>query len=314
MKDFLCCLAKSRHPDASSTISPRGLIRSLPTRSASGLPVHVTAARPAPFSTSLSVTVILFFGFAGSLLALTPGDLSRVKFEQHPGQQISRDLIFQDETARPLKLGALFGNRPVIFVPGYYRCPMLCTMINDGLINALQNLRASVGTDFDVVELSIDPNETAAAAADRKALYLRRYGRSGAATGWHCLTGNSGAITQITNELGYRYAYDPEIKQYAHPSGVIVLTPDGKISRYVFGVTFNSTELRDALAAAREGKSGSVLSQILLLCYHYNPVTGKYGALILSVLRFASAGFVVLMALWVFRMARASYKRAGITG
>lgn len=298
MKNFWSCRALRLRSGQASSGHPDALL---------------TIASPAA-STPLGMTAILFFVFAGSLFALTPGDLSRVKFEQHPGQQISRDLIFRDETGRSLKFGALFGNRPVIFVPGYYHCPMLCTLINDGLINALQNLRASVGTDFDVVELSIDPNETAAAAAERKALYVRRYGRSGAAAGWHCLTGNSDAIRQLTDEAGYRYAYDPEIKQYAHPSGVIVLTPDGKISRYVFGVTFNSTELRDALAAAREGKSGSVVSQILLLCYHYNPITGKYGALILSALRFASAGFVVLMALWVFRMARASYKGAGLTG
>lgn len=246
--------------------------------------------------------------------ALTPGDLSRVKFEQHPGQQISRDLVFHNENGRALQLGELFGNRPVILVLGYYRCPMLCTLINDGLINALENLRANVGTDYDVIELSIDPDETAAAAAERKALYVRRYGRAGAAAGWHCLVGDAKAITQITDEVGYRYAYDPEIKQYAHPSGVIVLTPHGKISRYVFGVTFNSTELRDALAAAKEGKSGSVLSQIFLLCYHYNPITGKYGALILSILRIVSIGFVGLVGLWVFRMTRCSNKRLTTTG
>ncbi|MGH8101428.1 MAG: SCO family protein [Chthoniobacterales bacterium] len=235
--------------------------------------------------------------------ALTPGDLSRARFEQHPGLQVSRDLIFQNETGRSLKLGDLFGQKPLIFVLGYYRCPMLCTMINDGLINALENLRANVGADFDVVDLSFDPNERPAAAAEKKALYLRRYGRSGAAAGWHCLVGDEKSITQLTDQLGYRYVYDPETKQYAHPSGVIVLTPDGKISRYVFGVTFNSTELRDAIAAAKQGKSGSVLSQLFLLCYHYNPITGKYGGLILSILRGASVltliamiGLVALMA------------------
>jgi protein SCO1/2 len=235
---------------------------------------------------------------------LTPGDLSRVKFEQHPGQQISRDLIFRDEKGRALKLGELFGTRPIILVLGYYRCPMLCTMINDGLINALENLHANVGSEFDVVELSIDPGETSEAAAERKALYVHRYGRPNAADGWHCLVGDARAITQLTDEVGYRYAYDLEVKQYAHPSGVIVLTPAGKISRYIFGVTFNSTELRDALAAAKEGKSGSVLSQIFLLCYHYNPITGKYGALILSVLRIASIGTLVSLAVFVACMVR----------
>jgi protein SCO1/2 len=236
---------------------------------------------------------------------LTPGDLSHVKFEQHPGQQLSGDLVFQDENGRALKLGELFGKRPVILVPGYYRCPMLCTMINDGLINALENLRANVGSDFDVVDLSIDPNEKPNAAAEKKALCVRRYGRTGAAAGWHCLVGSKKSIAQLTDELGYRYAYDPETKEYAHPSGVIVLTPDGKISRYVFGVTFNSTELRDAIAAAKDGKSGSVLSQLFLLCYHYNPITGRYGALIMSILRISSITLVSGLGLLIFYLARA---------
>ena len=302
MKKFLSCRAKSRHPVAFPWVTPPDLIRSLPARSACGLSVHAAASLAAPFSTSLGMTLILVFGLVGSICALTPGDLSRVTVEQHPGQQLSRELVFRGENGRALKLGDLFGKRPLILVPGYYRCPMLCTMINDGLINALENLRANVGADFEVVDLSIDPTEKPAAAAEKKALYARRYGRSGAAAGWHCLVGDEKSIAQLTDELGYRYAYDPQIKQYAHPSAVIVLTPDGKISRYVFGVTFNSTELRDALAAAKEGKSGSVLSQLFLLCYHYNPITGKYGGLILSILRVASVvtllaiiGFVALM-------------------
>src|SRR5438105_12965182 len=253
---------------------------------------------------TIAIIFCLCSGLVRPIFALGPGDLSSVKFEQHPGHQISRDLVFRDEKGRALKLGEFFGNRPMILVLGYYRCPMLCTMINDGLINALENLRANVGSDFDVVDLSIDPTEAPAAAAEKKALYVRRYGRSRAAAGWHCLIGDQSAITRLTNEVGYRYAYDPQIKQYAHPSGVIVLTPDGKISRYVFGVTFNSTELRDALADAREGKSGSVFSQLFLLCYHYNPITGKYGGLILSILRGASVGLVAVIARWVFWVPR----------
>jgi protein SCO1/2 len=257
-----------------------------------------------------AIIVFLCFGIVRPIFALTPNDLSRVKFEQHPGQQISRDLVFRDEDGRALKLGEFFGRRPVILVLGYYRCPMLCTIINDGLINALENLSANAGADFDVIDLSIDPNETPAAAAEKKALYVRRYGRSGATTGWHCLVGEEKAIAQVSDEVGFRYAYDPQIKQYAHPSGVVVLTPDGRISRYVFGATFNSTELRDALAAAKKGEFGSIFSQIFLLCYHYNPITGKYGGLILSILRVVSVCFVALIAWWVFCMARRSSKAA----
>ena len=188
-------------------------------------------------------------------------------------------------------------------------------MINDGLINALENLRANVGVDFDVVDLSFDPSERPVSALEKKALYVRRYGRSGAASGWHCLLGDEKSIAQLSDEMGYRYVYDPETKQYAHPSGVIVLTPDGKISRYVFGVTFNSTELRDAIAAAKEGKSGSILSQLFLLCYHYIPITGKYGGLILSILRGASVvtllAVIGLVALMVGRDRRARRGRLG---
>jgi protein SCO1 len=260
--------------------------------------------------------IILFFclGIVRATGSLTPADLSRVKFEQHPGRQVSRDLIFRDESGRTLKLGELLGERPMILVLGYYRCPMLCTMINDGLINALANLQANVGADFDVIEVSIDPTETPVAAAEKKRIYLRRYGRAGAADGWHCLVGDQESIAQIADEVGYRYAYDPKIRQYAHPSGVVVLAPGGKISRYVFGVTFNATELRDAIAAAKEGKSGSVLSQIFLLCYHYNPITGKYGHLILSILRVGSAGFVGLFGWWLYAMTRPSKNPAAKMG
>jgi protein SCO1/2 len=151
-------------------------------------------------------------------------------------------------------------------------------------------------------------------AAQKQALYVRRYGRSGGAAGWHCLVGDERSIAQLTDEIGFRYAYDTEAKQYAHPSGIVVLTPDGKISRYVFGVTFNSTELRDALTAAKAGKSSSVLSRIFLLCYHYNPITGKYGGMILSILRAVSIGFVVLIAWWVIAMARRATNQPANSG
>src|SRR5439155_5795003 len=166
---------------------------------------------------TIAIIFCLCSGFVRPSFALSPGDLSRVKFEQHPGHQISGDLVFRDEKGRALKLNEFFGNRPIILVLGYYRCPMLCTMINDGLINALENLQSSVGSDFEVVNLSIDPNEKSAAATEKKALYVRRYGRSGAATGWHCLVGDEKSIAQLADEVGYRYAYDPQTKQYAHP-------------------------------------------------------------------------------------------------
>ena len=278
MKIFLSCRAKLRHPDALLWVTPRGS------------------------STSLGMTVILIFGFAGAVFGLTPGDLSRVTMEQHPGLQLSHDLIFRDENGQRFHFGNSTAKQPTVLVPGYYRCPMLCPLINDGLIQALQDLRASVGRDFQVVDFSIDPADTPADALRKKSEYLRRYGRPGASEGWHCIVGDQRSITELADEVGYRYAYDPETKQYAHPSGVIVLTPEGKISRYIFGATFDARELHDALVAAREGESTSTLSKLFLICYHYNPITGKYGALIMSIVRIAGVvtllaviGFVALM-------------------
>lgn len=259
----------------------------------------------------ISISVCALARFS---VALTPGDLARVNFEQHPGQQISRDLIFRDENDHALKIGDLFGSQPTILVLGYYRCPMLCTMINDGLIGALQDLRASVGRDFQIIDVSIDPNEQPSAAAEKKALYLRRYGRPGANNGWHFLVGGEQSIVQLTSEAGYRFQYDAQTRQYAHPSGIIVLMPSGKISRYIFGANFEPKDLLDALTAAKEEKSTSVISQVFLLCYHYNPITGKYGALILSVLRIASVGFVVLVACWVLSTLRRSAKEPAQAG
>jgi protein SCO1/2 len=254
----------------------------------------------------VAFTLVLLCAFAGQTHALTPGDLSRVTFEQHPGVQISPDLAFRDQNDRLFRLSDHFGNQPTILVLGYYRCPMLCSLINDGLIHALQELPLNIGRDFQVIDVSIDPAETATAAEQKKSEYLRQYRRTGAADGWHFLVGDERSIAQLADQVGYRYVYDPQTRQYAHPSGVIVLTPKGKISRYVFGVRLDASELRDALVAAKEEKSSSIISQVLLLCYHYNPITGRYGGLILTILRLASLGFLAAIAWWVFSMARRS--------
>jgi protein SCO1/2 len=241
----------------------------------------------------LSIFVVILLALVRAISALTPGDLSRVTFEQHPGRQVPRDLVLRDENGHAFRFGDSTAKRPTVLVPGYYLCPMLCPLINDGLIEALQELRMSVGRDFEVVDFSIDPRDTPADAARKKSEYLRRYGRASAADGWHCVVGDERSVARFADEIGFRYAYDPKTKQYAHPSGVIVLTPDGKISHYLFGATFDAAELRDALIAAREGESTSTLSKLFLLCYHYNPITGKYGALIMSIVRVAAIATVL---------------------
>lgn len=236
--------------------------------------------------------------------ALTPNELNRLGYDQHIGQTLSGNIPFEDSHQRSLTLGELRNGKPTLLVLGYYHCPMLCTLINDGLIESLQELRFDVGKDFNVVNLSIDPHETPDVAAAKKKEYLKRYGRHGAEAGWHFLTGSQPAITQLTNEAGFRYAYDSATREYAHPSGFLVLTPEGRISRYFFGVNYDPKELRSALIAASHGQNGSVIQQLILLCYHYNPITGKYGALVLTVLRVLSIGTVLALGSWIAWLCR----------
>ncbi len=286
--------------------------RALRLRSGRAPSRHLVALPPVTSrdsSTSFGMMLILFLGFAGSTCALTPSDLSRVTFEQHPGVKISPDLVFRDQNDQPFRFGDHFGKQPTILVLGYYRCPMLCSLINDGLIHALQELPLNVGQDFQIIDVSIDPAETAKAAVQKKSEYLREYGRPEAADAWHFLVGDERSIAQLADQTGFHYVYDPQTHQYAHPSGVIVLTPKGKISRYVFGARLDARELRNALAAAKEEKSSSIVSQIFLLCYHYNPITGRYGGLILAILRVTSLGFIATIAWWVFLMGRRSAGR-----
>ncbi len=235
---------------------------------------------------------IFVMAFASRTSALNQAELQRITFDQHIGQPISRDLTFRDSRGQTVRLGDYFGNKPLLLVLGYYHCPMLCTLINDGMIESLQELRLNVGKDFNIVSVSIDPNETPQLAAAKKVQYLKRYGRPAADDGWHFLVGDRNSIVQLTNEAGFRFAYAPESGEYAHPSGFIVLTPEGKISRYLFGVNFDARELLTAITAAANRQQGSAVQRLALLCFHYNPITGKYGALIMTSLRVSSVATV----------------------
>jgi protein SCO1/2 len=162
---------------------------------------------------------------------------------------------------------------------------MLCTLVLNGMVESLQDLKLDMGKQFTVVNVSIDPHETPELAAAKKKTCLKRYGRKGAAAGWHFLTGAEPAVKQLADEVGFRYAYDPSIKQYAHPSGIIILTPEGKVARYFFGINYSPKELAAALKQARTNQTGSPIEQLILLCFHYSPVTGKYGNLIMTIVR-----------------------------
>jgi len=187
---------------------------------------------------------------------------------------------------------------------GYYQCPMLCTLTLNGMVQGMEELKWTVGREFEVVNVSIDPNETPALALAKKQNYLKRYGRSGADAGWHFLTGDAAAIKELADTVGFHYAYDAESHQFAHPSGLIILTPEGKVSHYLFGVTFEGKDLLASLQDASAKKIGSPIQQLVLLCFHYVPITGKYGALILFIVRLFGAATVVMLVGYIVFSAR----------
>ena len=190
------------------------------------------------------------------------------------------------------------GRRPVILTLAYYGCPMLCTLSLNGLASALKTLSFDAGREFEVVTLSFEHKETPQQAAAAKKTYIERYGRPQAAAGWHFLTGDETAIAAVTGAVGFRYAWDEETRQYAHPTGVVVATPEGRIARYLYGVEYAPKDLRLALLEASEGKVGSPVDQLLLFCYQYDPATGRYGAALMRVLR--AGGVLTLLALGGF--------------
>lgn len=221
--------------------------------------------------------------------------LQQVGIDQRIGQRIPLDLIFRDETGRSVPLRNYFGNRPVVLTLVYYQCPMLCSEVLNGVVGGLLPLKLNVGRDFDIVTISFDPRDTPAVATEKRDTYLRRYGRAGADKGWHFLTGEASAIEALTKAVGFRYAWDPTIQQYAHASGIMVLTPDGRLSRYLYGVEYTPKDLRLALVDSSEGKVGNVVDQVLLYCYHYDPATGKYGAVVTNMLRLGGALTLLLL-------------------
>lgn len=249
-------------------------------------------------------SVLLIF-CAATALGLTDQDLKQITFEQNVGRQVSRDISFQTSAGEQVTMGTCFdGGKPVILVLGYDRCPMLCTFVNDGLIKALQDLRLSPGKDFKIVNVSIDPAETPQSAAMRRAQYVRQYGRKTAAEGWTFLVGQQPAIEQLAREVGFHYAYDKESGEFAHPSGIVIITPSGRISRYLLGVNYDAAELLQALQGAGREERGSVVQQLALLCFHYNPVTGKYSLAILNIVRVAGLFTVLAIAVVIFLIIR----------
>jgi protein SCO1/2 len=224
-----------------------------------------------------------------------PPRLENVGIEQRLDAQLPPDLIFRDETGKAVKLGDYFGRKPLILNLVYYNCTMLCGEALAGLSSAMRLIKFDVGNEFDVVTVSFDPRETPEMAAAKKADYVKRYGRAGAAGGWHFLTGQPESINALTKAVGFQYQYDARTNQYAHATAIMVLTPQGRISRYFYGVDFPPKDLRLGLVEASQGKIGNAVDAVLLYCYHYNPETGKYGAMVSNILRMAGAATILLL-------------------
>ena len=215
----------------------------------------------------------------------TPGVLPQIGFDQRLGENVPLDLAFTDEAGRAVKLGDYLGKKPVVLSLVYYDCPMLCTLSLNGLSAALEVLSFVPGQEFEVVTVSFDPKETPALAAAKKKAYLSRYKRPGAESGWHFLTGSAESIAALTRAVGFRYVWDEETKQFAHPAGVVVLSPEGRVSHYLFGVEYAPKDLRLALVAAAGGRIGGAADQLLLYCYRYDPKAGRFSASILNLVR-----------------------------
>ncbi len=230
--------------------------------------------------------------------------LDQVGIDQRLNQQVPLELQFVDEHGQTVQLKQYFGSKPVLVTLVYYQCPMLCSQVLNGLASALNILKFNVGQDFDVVTVSIDPRDTPQTAMESKKKFIKRYGRAGAEQGWHFLTGKKEQIDALANAVGFRYAWDPAIQQYAHASGVMLLTADGRVSKYFYGIEYAPRDLQLGLVEASQGKIGTVVDQVLLMCYHYDPATGKYGAAIFTILRITALATLLVLGGFMFIMFR----------
>jgi protein SCO1 len=230
--------------------------------------------------------------------------LREIGFDQKLGAQVDLGLELRDEAGLPVRLRELTHDKPVVLALVYYRCPMLCVLTLNGLAGALKTLSFDAGREFTVLSVSFNPNESSEEAAAKKAEAMRRYARPGTESGWRFLTGDAEAIAKLTAAVGFRYTWDEKTRQYAHAAGLVVLTPDGRVARYLFGVEYAPKDLRLALVEASEGQIGSPVDHVLLYCYSYNPATGRYGAAVMRLVRIAGAVTVLALGLFVLAMWR----------
>jgi protein SCO1 len=252
-----------------------------------------------------TISSCLFVGIQAQQImgsAAPPVGIGEVGIDQKLNEQIPLHLQFRDDSGRVVTLKEYFNKRPVVLALVYYECPMLCTLILNGMLTSFRALAFNPGEEFEIITVSIDPRETPELAAAKKAEYLAGYGRPGAEQGWHFLTGEEENIRQLADAVGFRYFYDTKTEEYGHASAIMVATPSGRLARYFYGIEYSTRDLRLSLVEASNNRIGSPVDQILLYCFHYDPMTGKYGLVIRNLLRLGGAitllmigGFITVM-------------------
>lgn len=224
-----------------------------------------------------------------------PKALKNVGIDQRLNEQIPLDAVFKDEQGHEVRLSQFFKGKPVVLSLVYYTCPMLCNQVMNGELGSFRQISFNIGEQFEVVTVSFDPRETPDLAAAKKSTYVKAYNRPGAEASWHFLTGDEANIKRLTEAVGFRYIWDEQTNQFAHASGIMVLTPEGKLARYFYGIDYPPKDLRLGLVEASQNKIGTPVDALLLYCYHYDPVTGKYGAVVMNIMRLAGGVTVVLI-------------------
>lgn len=235
----------------------------------------------------------------------------KVAFDQRLNQQIPLDLMFNDENGKAVQLKQYFGSKPVILSLVYFRCPMLCSQVLNGMAGAFNGItRFNVGRDFNVITVSFDPRDTPEDAARSKETYLARYRRPGAEQGWHFLTGRKDQIDALANAVGFHFAWDPQIQQFAHASGIMLLTPDGKLAQYYYGIEYAPRDIQLGIIQSSQGKIGNIVDKVILYCYEYDPARGKYGAVVFRILRLSALATVLALGGFMAVMFRRDYLAA----
>ncbi len=275
--------------------------------SAYGLPAFGQPGAPGPSSPLYGARPQ-----SGAVSSGLPKALREVGIDQKLNEQLPLDLVFRNEEGEPVKLGDYFGKKPLVLSLVYYECPMLCTQVLNGMVSAFKVLSFKAGDEFDVVTVSFDPRETSALATAKKKTYvgyLPEAKRSQAARGWHFLTGDSESIKRLTEAVGFHYHFDEATDQFAHASAIMIATPEGKLARYFYGIEYSPKDLRLGLVEASQNKIGSPVDQLLLYCYHYDPATGKYGAVVMNMVRLGGIATLFAMVALFFVMRRRTAKQ-----